>query len=156
MKSKLLLSTYDGNLTELKVYPQCKDTRVDFQIQYYRRTEKEARSVSAVLRFYQVASVDFEVNFFDNPIGAELGGFYEIFDTDIKKQMLEKVFQHRKDGYLIHGDYDYEPEEPADMLNFRPPMDDMQGALEQYRLYQLQTQGGIYHLLCKRYELMES
>ena len=156
MKSKLLLPTYDGNLTEWKVYPQCKDTRADFQIQYYRRTGKETHSVCAVLRFYHVASVDFEVNFFDNPIGAELGGFYEIFDTDTKKQMLEKVFQHRKAGYLIHGDYHYAPEEPADMLNFRPPMDDMQETLEQYRLYQLQTQGGIYHLLCKRYELMEN
>lgn len=156
MKSKLLLPTYDGSLIEFHIHPQCEDTRAEFQIQYYRQTEEEERSVSAVLRFYQVISVDLGVNFFDNPIGAELGGFYEIFDMDTKKQMLEKIFQHRKVGYLIHGDYNYAPEEPADMLNFRPPMDEMQKNLEQYRLYQLQTQGGIYHLLCKYYKLMES
>ena len=62
---------------------------------------------------------------------------------------------NRKDGYLFHGDYDYDPGEPADMLNFRPPMEAVLGELEQYRLFQQQTQGGIYHILCKRYELIE-
>ena len=88
-------------------------------------------------------------------IGAELGGFYEILDEDLKRRMLEKVFQNRKDGYLVHGDYDYDQEEPADILNFRPPMEEMLGELEQYRLFQQQTQGGIYHILCKHYELIE-
>ena len=155
MKSKLLLNTHDGSLTECKIHPQSDETQVEFAFQYYRRENGEERSVSAVLRFSQVASVDVEVNFFDNPIGAELGGFYEILDEKFKRQVLEKVFQNRKDGYLVHGDYDYDPEEPGDILNFRPPMEEMMGNLEQYRLFQQQTQGGIYHILCKRYELIE-
>ena len=155
MKSKLLLNTHDGSLTQCRILPQSGDTQVEFAIQYYRREEGEERNVSAVLRFSQVASVDLEVNFFDNPIGAELGGFYEILDEKFKRQMLEKVFCSRKDGYLFHGDYDYDPEEPADILNFRPPMEAMLGELAQYRLFQQQTQGGIYHVLCKHYELIE-
>lgn len=155
MKSKLLRNTHDGSLTECKIRPQGDETVVEFAIQYYRREDGEERNVSGVLRFSHVASVDLEVNFFDNPIGAELGGFYEILDEDLKRRMLEKVFQNRKDGYLVHGDYDYDPEEPADILNFRPPMEEMLGELEQYRLFQQQTQGGIYHILCKCYELIE-
>lgn len=155
MESKLLLSTHDGSLTECRIRPHSDETEVEFAIQYYRRKDGEEQNVSAVLRFSQVVSVDAEVNFFDNPIGAELGGFYEILDEDFKRQMLEKVFQNRKDGYLFHGDYDYDPQEPADILNFRPPMEEMLGELEQCRLFQQQTQGGIYHILCKRYELIE-
>lgn len=155
MKSKLLLNTHDGSLTACTIRPQSEDTQVEFSVQYYCHENGEERSVSAILRFSQVASVDVEINFFDNPIGAELGGFYEILDIDFKKQMLEKVFQNRKDGYLFHGDYDYAPEDPADILNFRPPIESMLEELEQYRLFQQQTQGGIYHILCKRYELIE-
>lgn len=155
MKSKLLLNTYDGSLIECKIRPQGEDTQADFSIQYYYHENGEAQNVSALLRFFQVASLDLEVNFFDNPIGAELGGFYEILDEDFKKQMLEKVFGNRRDGYLFHGNYDYHPEEPADVLNFRPPMEEVLSELEQYRLFQQQTQGGIYHILCKRYELIE-
>ena len=155
MKSKLLLNTHDGSLTAVNLQPRGEETRVEFAIRYYCRENGEERNVSAVLRFFQVASVDLEVNFFNNPIGAELGGFYEILDEDFKRQMLEKVFQNRKDGYLFHGDYDYDPEEPADILNFRPPMEEVLAQLGQYRLFQQQTQGGIYHILCKRYELAE-
>ena len=156
MKSKLLLATHDGSITECKLLPQSGETRVEFSVQYYQLEDGAERSVSAVLRFSQVASVDLEVNFFDNPVGAELGGFYEILDEDFKKQMLEKIFENRRSGYLFHGDYDYDPEEPADILNFRPPMEGLLGELHQYRLFQQQTQGGIYHILCKRYELIES
>ena len=155
MKSKLLLNTYDGSLTACTIRPQSDDTQVEFSVRYYRYENGEEQSVSAILRFFQVASVDMEINFFDNPIGAELGGFYEILDEDFKKQMLEKVFQNRKDGYLFHGDYDYDPEETGDILNFRSPIEGVLGELEQYRLFQQQTQGGIYHILCKRYELIE-
>ena len=155
MKSKLLLNTHDGSLTACTICPRSEDTQVEFAVCYYRRENGEERKVSAVLRFSQVASVDVEINFFDNPIGAELGGFYEILDEDFKKQMLEKVFRNRKEGYLFHGDYDYNPEEPGDILNFRPPIEGVLGELAQYRLFQQQAQGGIYHILCKRYELIE-
>ena len=156
MKSRLLLNTYDGSMTELKIRPQGEGAQVEFSLQYYRRACGEERLVPAVLRFCQVASLDFEVNCFDNPVGAELCGFYEIFDADCKRQLLEKVFSNRKAGYLLHGDYDYEPDNPTDILNFRPPMEDTLGKLEEYRLFQQQTQGGIYHILCKRYELEDS
>ena len=156
MRSRLLLNTYDGSMTELKIRPQGEDAQVEFFLQYHRRERGEECPVSAVLRFCQVASLDFEVNCFDNPTGAELCGFYEIFDVDFKKQLLEKIFSNRKASYLLHGDYDYEPDNPADILNFRPPMEDTLGKLEEYRLFQQQTQGGIYHILCKRYELEES
>ena len=156
MISTLLLNTCDGSLTEFKVRPQGEDTQAEFAISYYQRGNGAEDSISGVLRFSQVASLDLEVNFFDNPIGAELGGFYEILDDDFKRQILEKIFANRKEGYLFHGDYNYVPLEPADILNFRPPMEDVLGEMDRYRLFQLQTQGGIYHILCRHYQLIEN
>ena len=71
MKSKLLLNTYDGSLTACTIRPQSEDTQVEFSVRYYRYENGEEQSVSAILRFSQVAGVDMEINFFDNPIGAE-------------------------------------------------------------------------------------
>ncbi len=155
MKSKLLLPTYDGSISEFKVCPQGQNAQAEFSIQYYRWGSGEEQLISAVLRFYEIACLDLEINCFDNPVGAELGGFYEILDVELKKQILEKVFENRREGYLFHGDYDYDPNEPADILNFRPPIEGVLSELEQYRLFQQQTQGGIYHILCKGYELAE-
>ena len=36
--------------------------------------------------FQQVVAIHFEVNLFDNCIGSELCGFYEIFNVDKKKK----------------------------------------------------------------------
>ena len=155
MRSRLVLPTWDGSLHEVKISPLCGETQVEFQIRYYKGEGGEERSVAALLRFHQVASLDMEVNCFDQPVGADLGGFYEILDGDFKKQLLEKVFENRKTGYLFHGSYDYDPEDPADMLNFRGPVEAMLRDVDGFHLYQLQAMGGICHILSRDYELVE-
>lgn len=149
MKSNLLINTYDGSLLELRVRPQCRETTVEFDITYY---DEEDKSVSAVLIFENVISVDFEVNYFDNYIGAELFGFYEIEDRDRKRDMIERIFENRKEGYLASGAYDYDAEDEHDMLNCRQEFDEIDPAA--YHLYQQQTQGGVYHILAGGYELV--
>ena len=68
--------------------------------------------------------------------------------------MIEKVFHTRKDGFLLHGNYDYEPDNGHDMLNYRERMQTVDEHLAQYHLYQQQTEGGIYYLLAGGYELL--
>lgn len=151
--SKLLLKTFDGSMSRLIITPKCDQTEVELHIQYYDYDEdKTLKKVK--IRFHSVVSIDFEVNYFDNCIGAELFGFYEIDWLDKKREMIEKVFHTRKDGFLLHGNYDYEPDNDHDMLNYRERMQTVDEHLAQYHLYQQQTEGGIYYLLAGGYELL--
>ncbi len=152
MKSKLLLSTFDGSLGEVKIVPECLDTIIQFKILYYGENDKE---VQAEIIFEKVISMDFEVNYFDNLIGAELSGFYEIEDNDLKKSLIERVFDNRKEGYLLSGDYNYDADDEHDMLNYRGTYDEMEKQLKKYHFYQLQTMGGIYHILAEGYKLIQ-
>ncbi len=153
MKSQLLIKTYDGSLTIFKVKPKCHRTKVEFDIKYYDY-DGDGALKKAKLLFHDVISIDFAVNYFDNYIGAELFGFFEIFDRKFKKDLLEKIFNERREGYLFHGDYNYDPEEEADMLNYRENFKEVEATLDEYHLYQQQTQGGIYYILAKGYELL--
>ncbi|MDD3242766.1 MAG: hypothetical protein PHD32_03455 [Eubacteriales bacterium] len=152
-KSKLLIKTFDGSLLNLKINPKCLNSSVEFSIKYYDYDGDKSLKKAKIV-FKKVVSVDFEINYFDNFIGAELFGFYEIFDSEKKKQMIEKVFSNRLEGYLYHGDYDYDANEQHDMLNWREPVDSIMLELEKYRLFQQQTQGGIYYVLAAEYDVI--
>lgn len=152
-KSKLILKTYDGSLLNLKITPKYLDSKVEFRIKYYDETDS---LVKAKMIFNKVAFVDFEINLFDNYIGAELFGFYEIFDEGKKKELIEKLFKNRLDGFLYHGDYDYDSDDENDILNYREPIEEFCHNLDEYHLYQQQTQGGIYYILAKNFEIIKS
>ncbi|MEM1485228.1 hypothetical protein V6615_10150 [Oscillospiraceae bacterium PP1C4] len=151
--SKLLIKTFDGSLLNLKIKPKCLNSTIEFDIKYYDYDGDESL-IKAKIIFREVVSIDFEINFFDNFIGAELFGFYEIFNIEKKKEMIEKVFKARLDGYLYHGDYDYDANEENDILNYCEPINKMFENLEKYRLYQQQTQGGIYYILAGGYDIV--
>ena len=152
VKSKILIKTFDGLLMKLAVKPKCMNSTVEFNVNYYDY-DGDQSLVKAKVTFRNVISLDFEINLFDNYIGAELFGFYEVFSADKKKEMIEKIFLERRSGFLYHGDYDYDASEEHDMLNFREPVENIFAELEQYHLYQQQTQGGIYWIMAKGYEL---
>lgn len=151
--SQLLLKTFDGSLTKLKLKPKCKDSKIEFAIKYYDY-DGDGSLVKAKVLFHEVVAVDFEINLFDNYIGAELFGFYEIFPAERKKELVEKIFKNRLDGYLYHGDYDYDAAEENDMLNWREPLEELYKNMDKYHLYQQQTQGGIYYILAGGYEVI--
>ncbi|MBQ1393997.1 MAG: hypothetical protein IIY81_10800 [Lachnospiraceae bacterium] len=152
-KSKLLIKTFDGSLKNLKVKPKGINSIVEFTIQYYDY-EVEESLVKAKVIFYEVVSIDFEVNLFDNCIGAELFGFYEIFQEEKKKELVEKIVRNRRDGFLYHGNYDYDETDENDMLNWRGPMEKLYENIKEYHLYQQQTEGGIYYILANRFEII--
>lgn len=151
--SKLLVKTFDGSLVALRLKPRCMDSTVELDIRYYDH-DGEGPLVKARAVFRGVVSIDLEVNLFDNYIGAELCGFYEILQTEKKKEIVERIFRNRLDGFLYHGDYDYDADDGHDMLNWREPVDKLYQDLDKYHLYQQQTQGGIYHILAKSFALI--
>lgn len=152
-KSKLLIKTFDGSLKNLKVKPKGINSIVEFTIQYYDY-EREESLVKAKVIFYEVVSIDFEVNLFDNCIGAELFGFYEIFQEEKKKELVETIVRNRRDGFLYHGNYDYDETDENDMLNWRESVEKLYENIKEYHLYQQQTEGGIYYILAKRFEII--
>ncbi len=146
MKSKLILNTYDGSLEKLNIKPKFIKTKATFNIKYY---DKQDILTHIKLKFKNVITIDFSVNYFQNCIGSELAGFYEIFDMDKKLDIINKAFDNRFDGYMYHGDYDLGDEH--DMLNNRlSPIN-----FKDYSLFQLQTMGGIYYILAKSYKIIK-
>ncbi len=152
-KSKLLIKTFDGSLLKLSLNPKYMDSTVQFDIKYYDY-DNAGDIVEAKVLFKEVVSIDIEINLFANCIGAELFGFYEIFDVEKKKEMVEKVFLTRLDGYLYHGEYNYDPNEENDMLNWRKPIEELYERIDKYHLYQQQTEGGIYYILSSGYSII--
>ena len=150
-KSKLLLSTFDAHLTKLKIVPKCRHTKVSYKLKLY--DEALQKTVGKTMRFEDVVSIEFRMNYFDNPIGAEVCGFYEIFSKKEKEKMLERNFASRKDSCLFHGDYNYDPKDPHDLLNNRDGIEHILKKLDRYRLFQQQTLGGTYLLLAKRWSV---
>lgn len=150
-KSELILKTFDGNMKKIYIKPECVDSSIEFQIEYYNNDDTRIR---ATLVFEHVIAIDFQVNYFNNSIGSELLGLYEIYDTDTKILMIEKIFNNRLEGCLYHGDYDYNENEENDFLNNRSTINDIISEIDKYHLYQQQTEGGIFYVLANRYQLI--
>lgn len=51
------------------------------------------KTIKARIVFKKVVSVDFEVNYFYNPLDVELFDFYKIFRME--KKMIERIFHFR-------------------------------------------------------------
>lgn len=151
IKSELILRTFDGTMKKLNLTPECDDSKVEFQIKYYN---DEDILTEASIIFEGVVAIDFEIIYFDSFSGSELFGFYEIFDSEAKIKIIEKIFNNRLKGYLYNGDYNYDPNEENNMLNYRKPLNELFKQIEKYHLYQQQTLGGIFYILALNYKLL--
>ena len=150
IKSKLILNTFDGTMKNININPKYVDSEVEFHISYY---DKDDILTKVSIIFIGVIAIDFRVNYFNNFIGSELFGLYEIFDINFKIEMVEKIFNNGLEGYLYHGDYNYDPSDENDMLNHKEPLNDVVREIEKYKLYQQQTEGGIYYILASGYKI---
>ena len=151
-KAVCLARTFDGTLEKMTLRPKCRKSKATFRLEYYPPDQDTL--CPGKLVFSKVAALDMEVNLFENPVGAELGGFYELFDETEKRSMVERLFQNRRACYLSTGHYaDYTPEDPSDMLNFRATVEELLGCLDTYHLYQLETMGGVFRILAREYTL---
>ena len=113
MRTKVLLSNFDGTMSRLEVLPACQDTQVLLYTQYWNR---EDQLVSVELEFSGVVAADFSVNYLDNPIGSELCGFYELEDEEEKMRLLRKNFDRRRREFLLTG-YQLQEDDPGEFLN---------------------------------------
>lgn len=149
MRTKVLLSNFDGTMSRLEVLPACQDTQVLLYTQYWNR---EDQLVSVELEFSGVVAADFSVNYLDNPIGSELCGFYELEDEEEKMRLLRKNFDRRRREFLLTG-YQLQEDDPGELLNDFELLE--QVSLGAYHLYEQQTMGGVYRILAKGWKIKE-
>ena len=150
MKSKLILKTFDWTMNKVNINQKCDNSKIEFHIKCYN---EEDILVNALIIFNGVIAIDFQINYFDNFIYSELFGFYEVLDDTAKINMIEKIFNSRLEGFLYHGDYNYNPKDENNMLNYREPINEIVKKIDNYKLYQQQTQGGIFYILASGYEI---
>lgn len=150
MSAKLLLANFDGTLERLELLPECRETKAVFHIRYW---DKQENLVEAVLTFFDVIAISFSVNYFDNPIGAELFGLYGMEDEEEKARLIRENFNARRREFLLAGYDGYDPEDKNDLLNNTEELDRILPEMRRYHLYQQQTQGGACRLLARSYSL---
>ena len=146
MSARLLPGNFDGTMERLALRVQGEETQASFHTRFW---DGEDKLTEAVLEFSEVAAVSFAVNYFDNPLGAELFGLYEILDEAEKARLVRENFEKRRRSFLLAGYDGYDPKDPHDLLNNTEELDRILEALEDYHLYEQQTQGGTYRLLAK-------
>ena len=83
--------------------------------QMYDELSGIKKSVSIV--FTDVAAIDFRINYFDNMVGSEAFGLYQISDRQFIERLVKEIFERRKEIYLLEGDYDYDEADRSEMLN---------------------------------------
>lgn len=150
MSGKLLVQNFDGSMERLEVLPEHGESKAVFHMRYW---DEEGGPVEAVLTFYHVIAISFSVNYFDNPMGAELFGLYEIEDEAEKVKLIRENFRIRRREFLLAGYDGYDPEDENDLLNYTGELDRMLSKAGSYHLYQQQTQGGTYRLAAGRFEM---
>ena len=150
MSGKLLLGNFDGSMERLELLPECGAARAVFHTRYW---EREDRSVEAVVTFFGVIAISFSVNYFDNPMGSELFGLYELEDEAEKVRLIRDNFSIRRREFLLAGYDGYDPEDEDDLLNSPREMEQAILRIKRYHLYQQQTQGGTYRLVARGYKM---
>lgn len=154
-KANLLYHTFDGDLKAVSVTPQHLDSKCTFQMDVWG-DQGAGEKQSLILSFDQVAALEFSMNFCDNVIGADLGGFYKVPGKKQKRKLLERNFKRRKKDWVMTRLCDAEAEDPDNILNCHDDVDKLEAQLGKYNLYLLQSMGGAWLVLAKGYECVEN
>ncbi|MCI9331179.1 MAG: hypothetical protein HFG05_03270 [Oscillibacter sp.] len=100
MSGKLLVKNFDGSMERLEVLPERGTTKAVFHIRYWDETGSLAE---AALTFSHVIAISVSVNYFDNPIGAELFGLYEYRGRNRKSRVDTRELSRPAAGVFVGG-----------------------------------------------------
>jgi len=151
-KAKLVLANYDARITKIDIKPKNTETKVIFSSRMYN--EKTDRSETIKFCFVDVAAIDFQINCFDNMVGAEAMGLYEITDKKFIEQVVKGNFERRKEVYLLEGDYNYDESDEADMLNVLDLTGVFSKEKDNYHAYVQNVDAGVYIIVAKEFQMV--
>lgn len=146
-KAKLVLANFDARIPNISLRPKNLSTKIIISCKMYDESLEAEKLVKLV--FTGVAAIDFRINYFDNMIGAEACGLYQIEDRTFIEKLVRDIFERRKEIYLLEGDYDYDENEPADLLNVMDLYGDFTRDMESYSAYIQNVDAGVYIIVAK-------
>ena len=116
--------------------------------------EETDQKETAKLIFVDVATIDFRINYFDNMIGAEVMGLYEIMDRKFIERLAKENFERRKEIYLLEGNYNYDEDDEHDMLNSFDITDTFSKEKDSYHAYVQNVDAGVYIIVAKELQIV--
>ena len=150
-KGKLILANFDARISDIAIKPKNTRTKIIMKSKMYDESD-EQKNVKIV--FSDVAAIDFRINFFDNMIGAEVLGLYQIEDKSFVDNLVKNIFERRKEIYLLEGHYNYDEDEPADMLNVLDLGGGFKQEADSYNAYVQNVDAGVYIIVAKKFEVI--
>lgn len=150
-QGRLVVANYDARISKININPKNKHTKVIISSQMYN--EETARKETVKLVFVNVATIDFRINYFDNMIGAEAMGLYEIVDRRFIEQVVKENFERRKEIYLLEGNYNYDEDDEHDMLNMIDVLDIFYEEKDSYHAYVQNVDAGVYIIVAKELQI---
>ena len=98
---RLLVKNFDARIPKIEIRPKGSNSKIVIHSKMY--DENDGKKISVKINFDDVAAIEFCVNFFDDLIGAEACGLYEIEDMDFVDSVVKRNFERRKEVYLWKG-----------------------------------------------------
>ena len=150
-KGKLILANFDARISDITIKPKNTRTKIIMKSKMYDESG-EQKNVKIV--FSDVAAIDFRINFFDNMIGAEVLGLYQIEDKSFVDNLVKNIFERRKEIYLLEGHYNYDEDEPADILNVLDLGGRFKQEADSYNVYVQNVDARVYIIVAKKFEVI--
>lgn len=150
--AKLVLANYDARISKIDIKPKNKNTKVILSSRMYNEKTDQKETVKLV--FVDVATIDFRINYFDNMIGAEAMGLYEIMDRKFIERLVKDNFERRKEIYLLEGDYNYDEDDEYDMLNSFDTTNIFSEEQDSYHAYVQNVDAGVYIIVAKEMQII--
>lgn len=149
---RLLVKNFDARIPKIEIKPKGTSSKIVVFSKMY--DENDDQKINVKIQFDDVAAIEFCINYFDNMVGAEAFGLYEIEDIDFVDSVVKRNFERRKEVYLLEGDYEYDPIEPADMLNVFDLSGTYQKEKETYHAFVQNVDAGVYIIIAKGYQIV--
>lgn len=150
---RLLVKNFDARIPKIEIKPKGSNSKIVVLSNMY--DENSDKKINVKINFDDVAAIEFCINYFDNMIGAEALGLYEIEDIDFVDSVVKRNFERRREVYLIEGDYAYDPSEPADMLNVFDLLGIYQKEKEKFHAFVQNVDAGVYIIIAKGYQIVQ-
>lgn len=149
---KILVENFDARIPKIELKPKGPSSKIIVHSKMY--DENDSKTIDVKIHFDDVAAIEFCINYFDDMIGTEALGLYEIEDIDFIDSVVKRNFERRREVYLLEGDYDYAPSEPADILNVFDLSGTYQKEKEKYHAFVQNVDAGVYIIIAKEYRIM--
>ena len=151
-KAKLILNNFDARISNIEIKPKNRNTRVIISSKMFDEVSDEQISVKIVLS--GVAAISFDINYFDNCIGSEAAGLYRIDEKRFIEELIKRNFARRLEIYLLEDDYEYDENDPNDMLNTMDIDQSFMKEMSQYTTFIQNVDAGTYIFVARDIQIM--